>query len=237
MKYSSGILATTHIDQQNEEISLSALESMVEQSNSYYIPITVEHDPRNPPLGRTKSTRIKKLEDGEYAIEGIFEMFESWENTVGRIFHQNEENLLLEFTATLDYTHQHIVEKYKNKIITFIFCFAIVSPMIDISYFTPLEAYNKTFFVSSNQHIFINHFNSRKYNEAFFVWCIISASLPVSGAPGLTVLNRQPASRMHRTVDNECLRYWRYKIFSSSPPVCPYQRFCLLQLWCFQLWQ
>ena len=79
MKYSSGILATTHIDQQNEEISLSALESMVEQSNSYYIPITVEHDPRNPPLGRTKSTRIKKLEDGEYAIEGIFEMFESGE--------------------------------------------------------------------------------------------------------------------------------------------------------------
>ena len=79
MKYSSGILVTTHIDQQNEEISLSALESMVEQSNSYYIPITVEHDPRKPPLGRTKSTRIKKLEDGEYAIEGIFEMFESGE--------------------------------------------------------------------------------------------------------------------------------------------------------------
>ncbi|MBU4186055.1 MAG: DEAD/DEAH box helicase family protein [Proteobacteria bacterium] len=43
------------------------------------------------------------------------EMFESWENTVERIFKQNEDNLLLEFTATLDYTHQHIVEKYKNK--------------------------------------------------------------------------------------------------------------------------
>lgn len=79
MKYLSGILATTHIDQQNEKISLSALESMVEQSNSYYIPIFVEHDPRNAPIGRIKSTQIKKMEDGEYAIEGIFEMFESGE--------------------------------------------------------------------------------------------------------------------------------------------------------------
>ena len=43
------------------------------------------------------------------------EMFESWENTVERIFTQNEDNLLLEFTATLDYMHQNIVEKYRNK--------------------------------------------------------------------------------------------------------------------------
>ena len=45
------------------------------------------------------------------------EMFESWENTVERIFTQNEDNLLLEFTATLDYTNQYIVEKYRNKIL------------------------------------------------------------------------------------------------------------------------
>jgi type III restriction enzyme len=44
-------------------------------------------------------------------------MFESWENTVERIFKQNEDNLLLEFTATLDYTNQYIVEKYRNKIL------------------------------------------------------------------------------------------------------------------------
>ena len=79
MKYSSGILTTTHIDKQNEKMSLSALESMVEQSNRYYIPITVEHDPRIAPIGRIKSTQIKKLEDGEYGVEGIFEMFESGE--------------------------------------------------------------------------------------------------------------------------------------------------------------
>jgi type III restriction enzyme len=45
------------------------------------------------------------------------EMFESWENTVERIFHQNEDNLLLEFTATLDYTHSQIAEKYRNKVL------------------------------------------------------------------------------------------------------------------------
>jgi type III restriction enzyme len=45
------------------------------------------------------------------------EMFESWENTVERIFKQNEDNLLLEFTATLDYTNSYIADKYKNKVL------------------------------------------------------------------------------------------------------------------------
>jgi len=45
------------------------------------------------------------------------ELFESWENTVERIFHQNEDNLLLEFTATLDYAHRQIAKKYLNKVL------------------------------------------------------------------------------------------------------------------------
>ena len=45
------------------------------------------------------------------------ELFESWENTVERISHQNQDNLLLEFTATLDYFHQNIVNKYRKKVI------------------------------------------------------------------------------------------------------------------------
>ena len=40
----------------------------------------------------------------------------SWENTVERIFNQNRDNLLLEFTATLDYTHSSLVDKYRNKV-------------------------------------------------------------------------------------------------------------------------
>jgi type III restriction enzyme len=45
------------------------------------------------------------------------EMFESWENTIERIFTQNEDNLLLEFTATHDYATPAMVEKYRNKVI------------------------------------------------------------------------------------------------------------------------
>ncbi|MFH1565397.1 MAG: DEAD/DEAH box helicase family protein [bacterium] len=41
----------------------------------------------------------------------------NWENTVEKIFKQNTGNLLLEFTATMDFLNQNIADKYKNKII------------------------------------------------------------------------------------------------------------------------
>ncbi|MGB9753192.1 DEAD/DEAH box helicase family protein [Roseiflexus castenholzii] len=49
--------------------------------------------------------------------KGNGELFESWENTVERIFGQNEDNLLLEFTATHDYVTPAMMEKYRNKVI------------------------------------------------------------------------------------------------------------------------
>ena len=45
------------------------------------------------------------------------ELFESWENTVERIFGQNKDNLLLEFSATLDYADKNLVDKYRNKVL------------------------------------------------------------------------------------------------------------------------
>jgi len=45
------------------------------------------------------------------------EMFESWENTVQNICGQNEENILLEFTATHDFVHPAMANKYLNKVI------------------------------------------------------------------------------------------------------------------------
>ena len=45
------------------------------------------------------------------------QLFESWENTVERIFKSNDANLLLEFTATHDYETPTMVEKYRNKVI------------------------------------------------------------------------------------------------------------------------
>lgn len=41
----------------------------------------------------------------------------TWENTVERIYKTNSKNILLEFTATIDYYDKDIVKKYENKII------------------------------------------------------------------------------------------------------------------------
>lgn len=41
----------------------------------------------------------------------------TWENTVQTIFEKNTGNLLLEFTATHDYTNPVMVNKYRNKVI------------------------------------------------------------------------------------------------------------------------
>ena len=47
------------------------------------------------------------------------EMFDlnSWESTVTKIFNANNENLLLEFTATIDLNDERIFSKYQDKII------------------------------------------------------------------------------------------------------------------------
>ncbi len=45
------------------------------------------------------------------------DLFGSWEGTVIKILEQNFDNLLLEFTATLDYESREITEKYKDKVI------------------------------------------------------------------------------------------------------------------------
>lgn len=44
-------------------------------------------------------------------------LFGSWEGTVVEILNQNYDNVLLEFTATLDYESAEIVKKYQNKVI------------------------------------------------------------------------------------------------------------------------
>ena len=57
---------------------------------------------------RTKSQQLElKLADQK----------PTWENTVESIFTANEDNLLLEFTATHNYENPNIVDKYRNKVI------------------------------------------------------------------------------------------------------------------------
>ena len=45
------------------------------------------------------------------------DLFGSWEGTVLEILKQNFENILLEFTATLDYDSREIMNKYQDKVI------------------------------------------------------------------------------------------------------------------------
>jgi type III restriction enzyme len=56
----------------------------------------------------TKSGRLTSEEETEKV---------SWETTVNKIFRSNPENVLLEFTATIDMTNGLIEEKYRDKII------------------------------------------------------------------------------------------------------------------------
>ena len=69
-------IASSHVDKQGDIFPVSVLSSMVDQANSSYIPFGVEHDPRIPPLGRIRKTRLKLLPDGECAIEGDVEFFD-----------------------------------------------------------------------------------------------------------------------------------------------------------------
>jgi type III restriction enzyme len=51
------------------------------------------------------------------ATRGSGVMYGSWEGTVVEIHKQNSDNILLEFTATLDYESREIVNKYQDKVI------------------------------------------------------------------------------------------------------------------------
>lgn len=72
--------ATTHLDRHGERLSLSALEQMCEQTNNSIMSMYYEHDYRNPPIGRWFGAEIVSLEDGEYALDIIGEVFSGNKN-------------------------------------------------------------------------------------------------------------------------------------------------------------
>jgi hypothetical protein len=72
-------MITSHIDKHNERIALSALQDFVDLINKQYTPIGIEHDPRIPPVGRVLSAHIQELDDGEFAVDGIAEIFKEGE--------------------------------------------------------------------------------------------------------------------------------------------------------------
>jgi hypothetical protein len=69
-------MLTTHVDLHGDKFAFEGLEPMAEAFNKNYLPLTVEHDVRIPPIGRISSAEIVPLEDGEYAVDGTVEIFE-----------------------------------------------------------------------------------------------------------------------------------------------------------------
>lgn len=68
---------TTHVDAHDERFALSALEDGRRSTREYYVPVWFEHDPRLPPIGRIIDAEIVEMDDGEYALEATYELFDS----------------------------------------------------------------------------------------------------------------------------------------------------------------
>ena len=64
-----------------------------------------------------KGKKTVVAEQGSLFADSDFESTEDWEITVMKIFHSNEANVLLEFTATEDFQDANIADKYENKVI------------------------------------------------------------------------------------------------------------------------
>lgn len=66
----------------------------------------------------SSTKRGKKVSDvGSLFADDEFDPSRDWETTVMRIFNLNDANVLLEFTATEDFTDANIADKYENKVI------------------------------------------------------------------------------------------------------------------------
>lgn len=72
-------------------------------------------------IARSATTKQSHVEEEIASLaarnDRQLDFYDNWENTVERIFTQNEDNLLLEFTATHDYATPAMVEKYRHKVI------------------------------------------------------------------------------------------------------------------------
>lgn len=71
------ILASTHVDLHGERIPLEALQSFVNAINSTSaIPVSLQHDPTIPPLGKVLKATFERTEDGEHEVVGAMEVFD-----------------------------------------------------------------------------------------------------------------------------------------------------------------
>ncbi|UOG18301.1 hypothetical protein [Acinetobacter sp. PK01] len=80
-RYLKSIVATTLLDKQNEKLSLENLNSLVSSLDKYNIPLTVEHDPRKPPVGRVIKGYVRERSDKEFEAVTLIEVFDGdWDS-------------------------------------------------------------------------------------------------------------------------------------------------------------
>jgi hypothetical protein len=75
----TGIVATSEVDAHGETFSREALEQLVRQMNTSYLPLGIEHDPREPSVGRVAAARLVTRQDGILMVEADMEIFEDGE--------------------------------------------------------------------------------------------------------------------------------------------------------------
>ncbi|MCC7435236.1 MAG: hypothetical protein IT363_11165 [Methanoregulaceae archaeon] len=68
--------ATTNIDRAGERLSRGALEDLAEQAQNRLLPIFNQHDHALPPIGRQIKSEVVPFGDGEFALEGTWEIWE-----------------------------------------------------------------------------------------------------------------------------------------------------------------
>jgi len=73
------IIATTHVDRHGDKLAIDVLHGLVDTISYNYIPIWDEHDPRNPPIGRIASAKVRERNDGEHEVAAVLEFFDGTE--------------------------------------------------------------------------------------------------------------------------------------------------------------
>jgi hypothetical protein len=77
MRQIKAIVATGHLDKQGEMLAPEALYGMAEQANKAYIPMWVEHDIAQAPIGRMTHAEVVQMDDGVLAVQSTGEVWES----------------------------------------------------------------------------------------------------------------------------------------------------------------
>ncbi len=111
MKRYEAVIANSRVDRHGESISEESLRELANSIGDAYLPVGIEHDPREPPIGRVDSAYLRELPDGEHEVVAVFELFEG---DVPAVYDSQREIRLR--TITNDQVQISYDRNYDNKI-------------------------------------------------------------------------------------------------------------------------